>query len=296
MATISQLTVYPIKSCAGISLESARVLSHGLAFDRHWMLVDGDGVFVTQRQISRLALIETELADEELVVRASGRTPLRIALDASALAGAPRIEATVWRDTVTALDTGEETARWFSDFAGVPLRMVRFDPAQERIASPEWTGETISPVGFADGYPVLVIGEASLADLNERLAGKGVAPIPMSRFRPNVVVAGLDPYGEDYVDTVQIPTRDGEPGAEVILRFVKPCARCPIPTIDQAKGAPDPRWPTEPTDTLAGYRAYRADPRLHGALTFGQNAIVVAGEGGSIAVGAKVGVELRFED
>jgi uncharacterized protein len=197
---------------------------------------------------------------------------------------------------VTALDTGEETARWFSEFAGVPLRLVRFDPAQERIASREWTGETVSPVRFADGYPALVIGEASLADLNERLAGKGVAPIPMNRFRPNVVVAGLDPYEEDYVDTLRIQTRGGEPGAEVMLRFVKPCARCPIPTIDQATGVPDPRWPTEPTDTLASYRAYRADPRLDGALTFGQNAIVVAGEGGSIAVGAHVDVELRFED
>jgi uncharacterized protein len=289
MATISQLNVYPIKSCAGIALDSARVLSHGLEYDRHWMLVDGAGRFVTQRQLPRLALVAPELARGELIVRAPGRVPLRTPLDALELADAQRIEATVWGDTVMALDTGDATAQWFSDFLDAPLRLVRFDPAAERMASRKWTGATIAPVRFADGYPVLVIGEASLDDLNTRLTGKGVDAIPMNRLRPNLVLSGLDPYEEDYVDTLRIEAE----GGEVVLRLVKPCSRCPVPTIDQATGAPDPRWPTEPTDTLS---AYRADRRLNGAVTFGQNAVVIAGEGSLLAVGREVEVELRFED
>jgi uncharacterized protein YcbX len=289
MATISQLNVYPIKSCAGIALESARLFSHGLAYDRHWMLVDGEGGFVTQRQLPRLALVTTELSGDALIVRAPGRAALGTPLDAAALDGARRVQATVWRDTVTALDTGDEAAQWFSDFVGVPLRLVRFDPAAERIANRQWTGETIAPMRFADGYPVLVVGEASLGDLNGRLASKGVEAIPMNRFRPNLVLAGLEPYEEDYVDTLRIEAD----GGEVLLRVVKPCARCPIPTIDQATGAADPRWPNEPTDTLA---AYRADRRLDGAVTFGQNAVVVAGADSLLAVGREVQVELRFED
>ena len=289
MAILSQLNVYPIKSCAGIPLESARLLSHGLEYDRHWMLVDGDGGFVTQRQLPRLSLVLPELAHDELIVRAPGRAPIRTPLDVSGLAGAQRVEATVWGDTVTALDTGDETARWFSDFLGAALRLVRFDPAAERIASRKWTGETAAPVRFADGYPVLVIGQASLDDLNARLASKGIDAIPMDRFRPNLVISGLDANEEDYVDTLRIEAD----GGEVALRIVKPCARCPIPTIDQTTGAPDPRWPNEPTDTLS---AYRADRRLDGAVTFGQNAIVVAGEGRLLGVGREVEVELRFED
>ncbi len=289
MATISQLNVYPIKSCAGIALDSARLLSHGLAYDRHWMLVDDEGSFVTQRQLPRLALIATELADGELIVRAPGQAPLRTPLDAAELRGARRIEATVWRDTVSALDTGDEAARWFSDFVGARLRLVRFDPAAERIANRQWTGETIAPVRFADGYPLLLIGAASLADLNRRLAAKGVDALPMNRFRPNLVLAELDPYEEDYVDALRIEAD----GGEVVLRVVKPCARCPIPTIDQTTGAPDPRWPNEPTDTLA---SYRADRRLDGATTFGQNAVVAAGADRLLTIGGKVEVELRFED
>ncbi|MEA3116957.1 MAG: uncharacterized protein QOI13_227 [Paraburkholderia sp.] len=291
MATISELNVYPIKSCAGIALKSARLLAQGLEYDRHWMLVDGNGRFVTQRQFPRLALVVPQLASDELIMGAPGCASLRTPLEASALAGAQRIEATVWSDAVTALDTGDESARWFSDFLGAPVRLVRFDPVAERIASRKWTGETIAPMCFADGYPVLVIGQASLDDLNARLASKGVDIIPMNRFRPNLVLTGLDAYEEDYVDTLHIKAQGGE--VAVALRIVKPCPRCPMPTIDQAKGAPDPRWPAEPTDTMS---AYRADHRLDGAVTFGQNAIVVAGEGSLLCVGREVGITLNFED
>ncbi len=289
MATISQLNVYPIKSCAGIALDEARLFAHGLEYDRHWMLVDTNGRFVTQRTMPRMALIETELAGGELVVRAPGQTPFHTPLDASALSEAERLDVTVWRSTLTALDTGAEAAQWFSTFLGAPLRLVRFDPSAQRIANRERTGDTIAPLRFADGYPLLVIGQASLDDLNARLAKKGVDAIPMNRFRPNLVLSGIDAYEEDYIDTLRIATEAGEIG----LRIVKPCTRCPIPTIDQLSGAPDPRWPHEPTDTMS---AYRADARMDGQLTFGQNAVVTDGAGAALAVGCDAAIELRFEE
>ena len=289
MATISQLNVYPIKSCAGIALDEARLFAHGLEYDRHWMLVDTNGRFVTQRTMPRMALIETELAGGELVVRAPGQTPFHTPLDASALSEAERLDVTVWRSTLTALDTGAEAAQWFSAFLGAPLRLVRFDPSAQRIANRERTGDTIAPLRFADGYPLLVIGQASLDDLNARLAKKGVDAIPMNRFRPNLVLSGIDAYEEDYIDTLRIATEAGEIG----LRIVKPCTRCPIPTIDQLSGAPDPRWPHEPTDTMS---AYRADARMDGQLTFGQNAVVTDGAGAALAVGCDAAIELRFEE
>jgi uncharacterized protein YcbX len=215
--------------------------------------------------------------------------PLVLPLDPNAYADAPRVAATVWRDTVSAIDTGDDAARWLSGLLGVPLRLVRFDPAAERIASRNWTGEVTVPVRFADGFPLLVIGSASLDDLNGRLARKGVDALPMNRFRPNLVIDGLDAYEEDFLETLQIETA----GARVEFRIVKPCARCPIPTIDQARGAPDPRWPHEPTDTMS---TYRANDRLDGALTFGQNAIPIDGSGAWLAAGQSVDVELRFAD
>lgn len=289
MATISQINVYPIKSCAGIALDEARMFAHGLEYDRHWMLVDTSGRFVTQRTMPRMALIEPELAGGELVVRAPGQAPFRTPLDAAVLSDAERIEVTVWRSTLNALDVGGEAAQWFSAFLGAPLRLVRFDPAAQRIANRDRTGDTIAPLRFADGYPLLVIGQASLDDLNARLAKKGVDAIPMNRFRPNLVLSGIEAYEEDYIDTLRLETGAGPIG----LRFVKPCTRCPIPTIDQLSGAPDPRWPHEPTDTLS---AYRADSRVDGQMTFGQNAVVVEGAGTVLVAGCDASPELRFDN
>jgi len=289
MPTLSELFVYPIKSCAGIALDVARLEPYGLAYDRNWMIVDPAGRFVTQREFPRLALVRTALTADALVVDAPGMAPLALPIDPDVDADVPRVAATVWRDTVSAIDTGDDAARWFSAFVGVPLRLVRFDPAAERIASRNWTGEATVPVRFADGFPLLVIGRASLDDLNGRLARKGVDALPMNRFRPNLVIDGIDAYEEDFLETLQIDTA----GARVQLRIVKPCARCPIPTIDQARGAPDPRWPHEPTDTMS---TYRANDRMDGALTFGQNAIPIDGPGALLALGQSVDVELRFAD
>lgn len=289
MAKISQLNVYPIKSCAGIALESARLTEHGLEHDRDWMLVDPEGRFLTQRTLPRLALVTPELAGGELIVRAPGATPLHTPIDPAELRQASRRRVTVWLSQLPALDAGDAAASWFSSFLGTPARLVRFDPEAERIASRDWTGEIVAPVRFADGFPLLVIGEASLEALNARLVAKGVDAIPMNRFRPNLVLSGTDAYEEDYFESLR--TRGPGGGAE--LRFVKPCTRCPMPTIDQLTGAPDSRWPNEPTDTLL---AYRGNSRVNGAVTFGENAVVIEGAGTTLTIGDDVDVELRFED
>ncbi|HTH74394.1 MAG TPA: MOSC N-terminal beta barrel domain-containing protein [Trinickia sp.] len=288
MPSISQLNVYPIKSCAGISRDSVRLTPHGLEYDRNWMVVDLQGRFVTQRTHARLSLVRPSLEGGALTVKGPGMPALALPADAAELANSPMIQATVWKDTVAALDAGDEAARWFSDFLDAPVRLVRFNPGNERTASAKWTGDVAAQVRFADGFPLLVLGEASLGDLNARLAGKGVDPISMNRFRPNLVLAGIEAYEEDFTETLRIEAA----GGEVQLRLVKPCTRCPIPTIDQARGAPDPRWPNEPTDTMS---AYRADSRVDGAVSFGQNAIVIAGAGDMLTVGQTVDAELRFD-
>ncbi|HEV3429566.1 MAG TPA: MOSC domain-containing protein, partial [Paraburkholderia sp.] len=202
-----------------------------------------------------------------------------------------RMSATVWKDTFDALDEGDEAAQWFTSALGVPVRLVRFAQDVTRLASKKWTLENDAPTQFADGFPILVTSEASLAELNERLAAKGASPVPMSRFRPNIVVGDAgEAFEEDFIDTLSIEADAGH--EDVVLRFVKPCARCPITTIDQQTGAHDAQWPTEPLDTL---QTFRVDARVDGGLTFGQNAIVVSGAGKRLAVGAQAQWEYRFE-
>ncbi|MGA7782343.1 MAG: MOSC N-terminal beta barrel domain-containing protein [Paraburkholderia sp.] len=292
MPSISGLYVYPIKSCAGIALTAARLLPTGLEYDRNWMVTDPAGRMLTQRSHGRLALVKVALGERELIVSAPGMAELRTPLAIGELEAAERVTATIWDDTVQAFDTGADTAAWFSAFLGEPARLLRFDPSVPRVADLRWTGEIQATAQFSDGFPLLVIGEASLEDLNARLNGKGAPSVPMNRFRPNLVLAGLDAYEEDYVERVTILPHVVVEEA-VQLNLVKPCARCPIPTLDQATGAPNSDWPNEPLDTMG---AYRGNARLGGALTFGQNAIVAAGEGALLSLGQAVEAELGFGD
>jgi len=189
------------------------------------------------------------------------------------LRGEPR-EVVVWRHQCMAHDQGDESARWLGELLGRPLRLVRFDPAHRRVSDPDFTGRTPGYSRFADAYALLVLSLASLADLNTRLS----AALPMNRFRPNVVLEGIEPYGEDAVHEFRAgPLR---------LRLVKACTRCTIPTTDQWTAARDP---AEPLRTLRGYRW---DAALRG-VTFGQNAIVVEGAGTRLRVGQEVGTASR---
>jgi hypothetical protein len=276
---IAALYVHPIKSCAGVPLHEALVVETGLDLDRAWMVVDGHGEMLTQRELPRLALVQPQFRRGDVVLRAPGMLALHLAVDT--VEQATRVR--VWDDEVKAYDMGALAAQWFGDFLGRPARLVRFDPDQRRLADRTWTGGVEAETAFADGYPLLVASLASLADLNQRLARAGHAPVGSERFRPNLVLDGLEAYDEDHVDELAIRTDAGP----VRLKLVKPCVRCTVPNVDPATGVPSP----EVGDTLAGYRA---DPRMKGGITFGMNAIVLEGWERTLRVGQPAAVSFAF--
>lgn len=284
MPIISELVFYPVKSCAGISVRAATVTRYGLAvsnvYDREWMVVTEGGQFLTQREYPRLALVTPRLKADVLELRAPGMLRLELELGLPHPEDAVTREVRIWDDTVTAYDCGDLAATWFSNVIGAPCRLVRFHPDAQRLTSGSWTGGVQVPTMFADGYPVLVIGSASLADLNARLVAAGREPLPMNRFRPNLVVDGIEAYEEDYVETFSL-------GGGASLRPVKPCPRCPIPSVDQQTGVPGP----DPLDILS---SYRSKPQLEGAVCFGMNAVLEGAEEVAVAVGQEIPAELKF--
>jgi uncharacterized protein len=283
MPILTELNLYPIKSCAGISLREATLTTAGLMsehiYDREWMVVDMDGNFMTQRQHPKMALITPRIKAETLELRAPGMLRMEIPLGLPDPEDAATRDVRVWNDTVKAFDCDETTTAWFSAFLGVPCRLVRFHVDAKRFASTDWTGGIEAPTLFADGYPVLVISQASLSDLNEKLVAQGRSALPMNRFRPNLVIDGIGAFEEDYAAALTT--------GNATLKPVKPCPRCPIPSIDQATGIIGP----DPLDIL---QSYRANPKVDGRITFGMNAIVLNGDGELLRVGQEVGVALAF--
>lgn len=288
---ISRLFVYPVKSCAGIEVQAAMLTTTGLEFDRAWMLVDRQGEFVTQREQPRMALVQPRLDGPGLSLLAPGMPPLQLKDDP----GERAIEVSIWGDTVSAFDAGELAARWFGRFlvgesaSGTGLqsstyRLARFDSRCQRRSNLRWTGGRQALNQFSDCYPVLVVGEASLHELNQRLGVSGNGPVGIERFRPNVVVSGMEAHDEDRLDALRIDT----PTQPVVLKLVKPCPRCPIPNIDPATALSSP----EVGDTL---QTYRQDARVDGAVTFGMNAIALEGTGATLRVGQQVCANFNFE-
>lgn len=265
MITVTALNIYPVKSCKGIALEQALIADTGFARDREWLIARPNGQFITQREEPRLALITTALSDDALILGAPEIGTLRIPF---AMRGDP-VEVTCWRDKCAAFDAGAEAATWLEAHLGKPHRLVRFDPSRQRRSSLEWTRGAQAITQFADGFSFLVISQASLDDLNGRL----VRPLPMNRFRPNLVVDGLPAFGEDDVHEF---TGDG-----IRLRIVKACTRCAITTTDQATGRRDG---DEPLRTL---RSYRFSRELEGVM-FGQNMILIEGTGRRLRVGQQL--------
>jgi uncharacterized protein YcbX len=276
-ARIASLHVYPVKGCRGIAATSVTVATTGLVIDgvgdREWMVTDRACRFVTQRELPRLALIETAVADGKLTLSVPHAAPLIIDRADGTLR-----DVVVWRSEVRGFDMGDAAADWLSAWLAADVRLVRFDRSDERACNPEFAGDSGAHTFFADGYPILVIGDASLADLNSRLAARGQPALPMNRFRPNVVLQGLPPYAEDHLDTIVV--------GDVALRCVKPCVRCQVTTTDQYSA----QVGLEPLRTLG---EYRLSERMEG-VTFGMNAIVVAGAESSLAVGASATVDYRF--
>jgi uncharacterized protein YcbX len=287
---IARLFVYPVKSCAGVELQESVLTETGLDLDRAWMVVDAKGVFVSQRELPRMALITPQLKLYEVVLRAPGMLALHLQIDRVEKA----TQVKLWDDIVNAFDMGDLAAQWFSDFlndspgrtpnTGRPeYRLVRFDPDCKRLSNMTWTGGVEAPNQFADGFPALVISTASLDRLNRRLIAQGHAAVTMERFRPNIVLSGLDAHDEDRMDGMSITTDAGE----VVLRPVKPCPRCPIPNVDPLSASVSP----EVLDTL---QTYRQDARVDGAITFGMNVIVTDGVDLSLKVGQTVRGNYQF--
>jgi uncharacterized protein len=245
--TLSGLYVYPIKSCAGISLQSTELCATGLRHDRRWMLVDETGEFMSQRAHPRMALISTRFSAEHLAVAAPGMSDLEIPLQED---GANLIDVRVFGDTNKGALVGGEADSWFGEFLQFPCRLVHKPDDDLRLVDSSFA-QSGDQVGFADGFAFLLISEASLEDLNSRLE----EPLPMNRFRPNFVLEGCGPYAEDGWDRLRI--------GSVPFRVAEACPRCAITTVDQRTGARS----KEPLRTLATYR------KSEGEVYFGRNLI-----------------------
>lgn len=258
---LSEIWIYPIKSLGGIALREAVVEERGLQHDRRWMLVDSDGKFITQRKVHDMALIDVALETYGLKVthRASPHDPIFIPFTPTL---SEPIDVQVWDDEVEAVTVSEEADRWFSRYLNQSVRLVKMPEQTKRLVDTHYAenGEVVS---FADGYPLLVISQASLDELNTRLP----EPVSMRRFRPSVVIQGTPPHAEDAWTNIQIGT--------AAFKAVKPCARCVLTTIDPATG----RTGSEPLKTLATYR------NQNGKILFGMNLLA---QPGRIAVGDRV--------
>lgn len=264
MITLSGIHVYPIKSCGGISLESCEVDAFGLRDDRRWMVATPRGELISQRECPSLARVRVTVTGAHLRVAAPDMPDLVLAR--SPLGGRP-VTVKVWEDRVSALLPDHRADDWFSRVAGQECALAYIPDHVERSLDPLYAPDG-GRTGFADGFPLLLLGEASLADLNRRL----VTPLPMNRFRPNLVVAGSGPFAEDEWRRFRI--------GGIPMQGVKPCARCVVTTTDQARGRRDG---DEPLRTLASFR------RRDRGVVFGQN--VVHYGTGVLRVGDAVCVE-----
>jgi uncharacterized protein YcbX len=247
--TVSALYRYPIKGCKGHTLAEAPTDARGIAGDRRLMIVDADNEFISQRALPRMALIAPEVDGDHIVLTAPGMPALTLQPTND---GRP-VRARVWNDVCDAVDQGNPVALWLSDFLREPARLVRMADDFERKCDPKYARSERDQTSFSDAYPYLLISQASLDDLNAKLS----EPVPMNRFRPNIVVAGCTPFAEDGWRDIRI--------AGVDFGVVKPCARCNVPTIDQDTAVAG----VEPIKTLATYRT------VNQKVMFGQNLIAL---------------------
>lgn len=256
---LQDIFIYPIKSLGGVRLTKAKVEEKGFEYDRRWMLVDQKGKFVSQREFSSLALLQVEIHENGLRVFHKKQTQLALVIPFDQADG-PEIEVVIWDDQVIGKVVSESVGDWFSDFLGFKVELVKMPESTQRKVDPRYAvnGEAVS---FADGMPYLIIGQSSLDELNSRLE----SPVPMNRFRPNLVFSGGEPFLEDRLRKIRI--------GSVEFQIIKPCARCVLTTVDQETGEKG----KEPLKTLATYRT------VNNKVMFGQN--VVALGGGFVSIG-----------
>ena len=258
---LSRLFVYPVKSLAGSELEDAVIDEFGVSHDRRWLVVDEAGVFLSQRELARMALIRPCIASDGLQLAAPGMSML----DVESAAGAER-NVTIWNDTVPAIDAGAPAAEWLTAFLDRPAALVYMPDETFRRVDPHFSPKP-RRVSFADAYPFLIITQESLDELNRRLE----QPIGVERFRPNLLISGASaPHAEDEWRRIRV--------GEVEFDLVKPCARCAVPTVDPLTAETG----KEPTRTLATYR------KRDGKVWFGMNAIHRST--GKLSVGSHVSI------
>lgn len=246
---LTEIWIYPIKSMGGIRLNSAKVEGKGLKFDRRWMLVDENNMFITQRKISALALFKLEMNLDYFTVQFKNES-IQLPFDFDMSSGS--ISATIWDDSVDTIEVHQKYSNWFSNKLGFKCKLVAFPENNTRLVDPQYAPNHDN-VSLADGYPLLAIGQSSLDDLNQRLD----APVPMDRFRPNLVFTGGKPYEEDSWKEFTVGTNK--------FLGVKPCSRCILTTIDQVTGEQG----KEPLATLATYR------KKENKIYFGQNVLSI---------------------
>ena len=261
---IENIYIYPIKSCKGIPLTRAEAQARGLACDRRWMLVNEEGLFLTQRKYPKMALISVAVNQEteELKVEAPGHETMVIDDQRDRLE--ETITASIWKDNTPAYLFQPSVNEWFSKVLGQPVRLVKQSDALRQVDTDY--SELGQDVSFADGFPYLLTNTSSLEDLNKRLEN----PVSMSRFRPNLVLTHPQAFIEDTWKSLTV--------GDVGFAVKKPCARCVLTTVDPKTGLRDEK--REPLNTLAGFRTQA------GGVMFGQNLVV--SQPGWIAVGDKV--------
>lgn len=265
---LSEINIYPIKSLAGISLEESKIERRGLEFDRRWMLVDENNKFLTQREFPRMATVKTGILADGLRVSSSG-SEFSIAFEPE---GGETKTVKIWSSRCKARIYDDLTNEWFSDILQTKCRLAVMPEETRRKVNYFYAVERDDHVSFADGYPFLLIGENSLADLNSRLA----EDLPMNRFRPNFVVSDSEPFAEDGWKKLKI--------GDAVFHIIKPCARCVLTTIEQTTGEKDGK---EPLKTLAGYRIPKRSVKKK--ILFGQN-LIAEKAGDILRVGDKVEV------
>jgi uncharacterized protein YcbX len=251
--TLSSIHIYPLKSCAPLTLDRAEVETRGLAFDRRWMIIDAENRFLTGREEARLTLIRAVPEGDALRLDAPGMSTLRVAPPEAAAA---RVDSAVWGAAVNPRLASSEAHAWLSTFLSRPVRLVHMDADCRRALKAKYDGKygtDADEVSFADGFPLLLISQAALDLLNDKLT----LPVPILRFRPNLVVAGTAPHAEDGWKRIRV--------GEVEFEVAKPCTRCVFTTVDFERGVRDASG--EPLRTLISYR------RSGDGVTFGQNLI-----------------------
>ena len=258
---IISLVEYPVKSFPGISRQNVQVNSRGLGLDRRYMLIDANNTFLTQRTLPQLTQFDVNI-DEELSfsVKGSGES-----ITVSSKSMGAKLAVRVWQDSCSAAEVNSELSHWFSEQLGQSVKLVYMDDEDVRHTDPEYS-KPGDQVGFADGFPILVTTRSSLDELNKRL----INPVPMDRFRANIVLDGVEPFAEDDWREITI--------ADVVLRVAKPCARCQVITTDQRTGEQHP----EPLTALSEFRK-----KDHQVL-FGMN--FIPDTFGEISVGCQVKV------